>query len=530
MAPVTRGLTLLVTSVFLHTPGTVGLGVGMNPVRKVVLLLQKMQEKVKKEAADEQASFDKFMCYCKTSGSAVNTAIEEGKVKIDALTSGSTATGEKLESTKQDLAKHEASRVEAKESLAEATGIREKEASEYAAEKAELETNLAAMTKAIKALEEGQGGSFIQTTESHQLRKYIIDKAEMEDVTRQTVLAFLSGSEGQRYAPASGEITGILKQMKDTMTEALADATAAEQSAIAQFDALSAAKTKEIGALTAQIEEEMLRIGNLGVQFATEKNELEDTQEQLKEDLKFSAELAKSCKSKMLEFEEIKTVHADEQVALGETIKRLNSDDALELFKKTLPSAASSFLQVQVSSKAMRQRALAVLRSARRHRSGRGRRPRPELDLVALALHGKVRGFEKVMTMIDDMMGNLKTEQTDDDNKKEYCLRQLDIAEDKKKQLQLSISDTEAAMQELEGSLAELKEETAELTTSIKALDASVEDATKLRKEDHASYQDLMASDSTAKELVLKAKDRMNQFYNPKLAKAALSTAAPVAE
>jgi hypothetical protein len=205
----------------------------------------------------------------------------------------------------------------------------------------------------------------------------------------------------------------------------------------------------------------------------------------------------------------------------------LNSDDALELFKKTLPSAASSFLQVQVSAKAMRQRALAVLRSAKRHRRGRGRRPRPELDLVALALHGKERGFEKVMTMIDDMVGNLKTEQADDDNKKEYCLRQLDIAEDKKKQLQLSISDTEAAMQELEGSLAELKEETAELTASIKALDASVEDATKLRKEDHASYQDLMASDSTAKELVLKAKDRMNQFYNPKLAKAAVLAQEP---
>merc|ERR1719436_2346932 len=105
----------------------------------------------------------------------------------------------------------------------------------------------------------------------------------------------------------------------------------------------------------------MLRIGELGVQIATEKNELEDTQEQLKEDLKFSAELAKSCKTRMEEFEEIRKVHADEQVALGETIKILNSDDALELFKKTLPSAASSFLQVQVSAKAMRQQALEVL-------------------------------------------------------------------------------------------------------------------------------------------------------------------------
>ena len=51
-------------------------------------------------------------------------------------------------------------------------------------------------------------------------------------------------------------------------------------------------------------------------------------------------------------FEEYQKSQSEELVALSETIKMLNDDDALDLFKKTLPSssaaAASSFLQIQV--------------------------------------------------------------------------------------------------------------------------------------------------------------------------------------
>ena len=39
--------------------------------------------------------------------------------------------------------------------------------------------------------------------------------------------------------------------------------------------------------------------------------------------------------------------------AIVDTIKMLNDDDALELFKKTLPDA-SSFMELKVSSKSMK--------------------------------------------------------------------------------------------------------------------------------------------------------------------------------
>merc|ERR1719343_1346699 len=143
----------------------------------------------------------------------------------------------------------------------------------------------------------------------------------------------------------------------------------------------------------------------------------------------------------------------------------------------------------------------------------------PELDLIALALSGKAVGFGKIIKMIDEMVANLKKEQSNDDSKKEYCDAQFDQSEDKKKELENSISDSETAISEMEGSIETLKEEIAALDAGIRALDKSVAEATEQRKADNADYKDLMSSDKMAKEVLGWAKNRLNKFYNPALYK-----------
>merc|ERR1712079_623482 len=213
--------------------------------------------------------------------------------------------------------------------------------------------------------EAGMAGSFLQTTAASSLRRFAMEKADLPDETRQELLSFLSGKDSEEYAPQSGQIVGILKEMDDEMTKSLGEATATEEAAIKTHEALIAAKTKEVEALTAQIEEEQTRIGDLGVEIAGMENDLEDTQQSLAEDKKFVAELAGTCEKKKKEWAEIEKVRAQ--------------------------------------------------------------------DLIALALRGKKIGFEKVISMIDDMVANLKKEQLDDESKKEYCDKQLDATEDKKK-------------------------------------------------------------------------------------------------
>merc|ERR1712037_844189 len=111
----------------------------------------------------------------------------------------------------------------------------------------------------------------------------------MGDDDRQDLMAFLSNTAG--YAPQSGQITGILKTMGDEMAAGLADATKAEEAAIAVYEKLMAAKKKEVIALTKEIETKLTRVGDLGVEIAEMKNDVGDTQEALIEDQKFLANL-----------------------------------------------------------------------------------------------------------------------------------------------------------------------------------------------------------------------------------------------
>merc|ERR1719343_370613 len=147
------------------------------------------------------------------------------------------------------------------------------------------------------------------------------------------------------------------------MTKDFATATSDEQAATSDFESLMASKKKEIDALTKAIESKTGRVGELGVKVAEAENDLEDTIEGLAEDKKFLANLDKNCALKKAEWAAYKKMEAMELVALADTIKVLNDDDALELFKKTLPGSAS-FMQVAVTSRVTRQRALRALRSA----------------------------------------------------------------------------------------------------------------------------------------------------------------------
>merc|ERR1719362_805403 len=302
--------------------------------------------------------------------------------------------------------------------------------------------------------------------------------------------------------------------MGDEMEKDLKTATENENSAIAAHEALMKAKKKEIEALSASIEKKLTRQGELGVKIVQMKNELTDTEEALIADQKFLKELEEGCGKKEAEWAERQKTRAEELLALADTIKLLNDDDALELFKKTLPGSAS-FMQIEDSASALKTRALSVLEKAKQGRKD----DRQRLDVVMLAIRGKKVDFGKVITMVDNMVDLLKEEQLDDDHKKEYCEGQFDLADDKKKALTRTEGKLTASIADAKETIATLADEIKELGAGIKELDKTVAEATANRKEENSDFKTLYASDSAAKELLGFAKNRLNKFYNPKLYK-----------
>jgi len=481
-----------------------------NPIRRVVKLLQKMQSSVEAEGQKEKELFEEFMCYCKTGTSDLTKSIDAAENKIPQVSSAL----EKAEATKtqleNDLKEHKANVADAKKTIATATALREKEAAAFAKESSDLKTNIAALGKATAAIEGGMAGSFLQNSAATAVLKRITVDADMSSPDREMLSAFLS--QGQGYAPASGSIVGILKQLKDTMEKTLAEVTATEQKAITTFDALVAAKTEELEANTAAIESKLERVAQVGLEITEMKEDLDDTTKALAEDKKFLAELEKGCSTKEGEWAERSKTRADELLAIADTIKILNDDDALDLFKKTLPSA--SFLQTEGSTRSLKRQALAVLDAARAQR----RVPEPRLDFIALALQGKSGGtFDKVIGMIDEMVGILAEEQKADDEKKAYCESELDTTEDQKKSLEHKVDDLGAALDDTKSLIETLTGEIEALVDGIKALDKMVAEATENRKAENVAYKELMAADTAAEQLLSMAANRLAKFYTPKL-------------
>merc|ERR1719265_2031598 len=431
-----------------------------------------MIKKIEAEGKKETELHEKYMCYCQTSETTLSDSIQEAQTKIPQLQADIKTSSELKAKLEQEITQAQTDRAAAKDAMAQATAMRTKEADAFAKESTTDNSNLDALKKAIAAIEKGLAGAFLQTDAAQTLRKLSVSSTRMVDADRDMLVSFLSGGE-QVDSPATQEILGMLKQMQDEMEKAIAEEAATEADAQKNYEEIMAAKKSEVDTLTAAIEEKMIRVGELGVEIATMKNDLEDTQEDLGEDEKFIEELKKNCDIKAKEWDGICKSRQEELIALQETVKILNDDDALELFKKAIPS--SSFMQIQETTAAVRARAQALLKASVNHG--------PEIDFIQLYLNGKTAGFEKVIKLIDEMVATLKKEQLADDEKKEYCDTQFDISDDKKKEHERTIADTDKAIDESKEALETVTAEIKSLEESIAALDKSVAEATAQRKE-----------------------------------------------
>jgi len=496
---------------------------GANPIRKIVTLLQNMQKEIEAEGAKEKELFEKFMCYCSNNNGALAKSSADGKAKIEELSATLKSDEAAKVQTGQELVQHKADRAAAEDDLSKATTLRAKEADEFAETKADMEKNIGSMASAIPALEKGMGGaSLMQLPGASNLHKLIQSYGNMDDMDRKNVLAFLDQSGD--YVPQSGQIVGILKGMKDEMEADLKSAVADEEKSIAGFGDLKASKEKEIEMASEAIETKTARSGELAVAVVQTKDSLEDTIAEVAETDKFIKTLAEECSTKEAEMAKRSKVRSEEVSAISEAISMLNDDDALDLFKKAVPSAlvqeSVGFLQKAGDKAKFLRKAQAFLATVK------VKTPQMKVLLFSvnsklkLGMRGKTQDLGGVIKMIDDMVVLLGKDQADDDKSKTFCQDEFDKAADEEKAAKEKLAATTAKIAELEDAVAQLAEEIEVLEGEIKGLDKSVAEATEQRKEEHEDYGVKVELSEAAVQLIGKAKNRLQKFYNPTLYKA----------
>merc|ERR1719324_336528 len=128
--------------------------------------------------------------------------------------------------------------------------------------------------------------------------------------------------------------------MKDELSRDIAQLEKDEASAVAGFTDMKKSKEQEIEFADESIESKKERVGTLAVEIVKNKDVVEDSAAEAAAAKKFAATLNEQCAAKKKEWAETCKMRDEEVAGIGEAISILTDDDALDVFKKTLPAAA----------------------------------------------------------------------------------------------------------------------------------------------------------------------------------------------
>merc|ERR1711933_180267 len=143
----------------------------------------------------------------------------------------------------------------------------------------------------------------------------------------------------QSYAPQSGEIFGILKQMKETFESNLSASQKEEMANQKAYEDLKAAKEAEIKAGQSQIDSKTQELADTDEKLAQAKEDIEDTRNSLAADEKFLMMLKEKCQMTDKEWEERQKTRQLEMEAVSKALAILSGDDAHDLFTRTFNPA-----------------------------------------------------------------------------------------------------------------------------------------------------------------------------------------------
>jgi chromosome segregation ATPase len=503
------------TSATLRTD--LALNLEERPVMKVVRLLQDTKAELEKELDDDKAVYELMTCWCNSNDQEKAAAIDAGKAKIAELESSMGADAAKIAELKAKR-KETLDEVNADhKALSDATGMRMKENKEFQASETDYLEAIDAAKNAIVVL----GKHNPSLTQLRSVAHTLLDArvSQLVDNSRavnkanvgvlrtflrnaETSMSFLAIPGMQSYAPQSGQIFGILGQMKEDFEANLSEAQKSEAKAKAEYESLKAAKEDEIDTGRKLIVSTDANIAETQENFAQEAKQLEDTQAQLAMDIEFLRSLKEKCATMDADYDKRVKDRLTEIDAVGDTIKILNSDESFEAFDK---QEAPVFLQTASEEKETRQQAVSVLRRAATASGS------PQIALLAAS--AQLDAFTKVKALIDKMVAELTNQQSDEVDKRDWCISELNsnkrdttAAYDKKASLETQKADLTKNIEKLTKDIDSSKAAVAEMMNQMKR-------ASETREAENADFQTTVNDHRVMSMILTKALDRMKQVY-----------------
>uniref|UniRef100_A0A7S1FD25 Uncharacterized protein n=1 Tax=Noctiluca scintillans TaxID=2966 RepID=A0A7S1FD25_NOCSC len=462
--------------------------------------------------------YDKMDCWCQTNKKEKSKALEDADTQTKDLSNAIEGSVAELARLGVEIQNVETELEQNTHSLAEAEAIRKKQAEEFHREEKELIESITALDAALVVLSKHHGG-FLQVPRSllfsvvftlrHELQTHTsLLQGVLSRTQRDAISRFVQDPDNSthmpEYAPQSGEIYGILKQMSATFTKNLFDSRVQEAANLKNFEELKKAKQDEMQASQAQLEAKKTASANMNMTLANDRENLEDVNNQLSADQAFLADLNGKCSMTDKEWEERHKARHEELDAVTKAISILSADAAHETLTRTFNP---TFLQEHATARLDRQdQAVAFLRlEAKRLHSHR-------LANVSTIVHSD--SLQKVADMIGDMVTELKNQQTDEVAHRDSCIQLLHESELESGAKSQTKEDLQAQVANVKVFISERKSEVDALTAEIWELQAQMKTAGANTQTQHKAFQKTLADQQATQRLLQEAIVVLNRVYS----------------
>merc|ERR1719407_451623 len=433
-----------------------------------------MQAQLEKEAEEDEEVYEKVACWCETNDKEKTKAIADAEARITDLTSTIeelTANSARLNTEIKNLAAEIAKNQEA---LDKATALRQKELAEFNAEEKDLLQSIGALKSAVTVLSKHHESLAqvpsdtmlnIAAMIQHQFKKHA---SLVEDIAtpsqKKAVAAFVQAPGDyfdaeptfkQSYAPQSGEIFGILKQMKETFETNLSTSQKEEMANQAAYEDLKAAKENEIKAGNELKDKKTQELADTDAKLAQDKQDLEDTRNSLSADQKFLLNLKETCQMTDAEWEERQKARQEEIRGCSQALAILSSDDAHDT-------------------------------------------------------------FTKIKAAIDEMVTALLKEKEDEIKHKDFCTDGLNQNERAQELKARDIDELEAEIADLTSKIDELTKSIDTLTSEIAEMQTQLKRAGEDREKENADFQTTIADQRETQKLLTSALNVLKAVFDKK--------------
>merc|ERR1719271_1825213 len=493
-----------------------------SPVERIVKLLETLKGKTEGDAKAEQQIYDKYACWCEKTSTRKANDIIQAQEDLRSL-------GQRILKLKGKIATRAAEIAELTENIKSneeeqehLTAVREKQNTAWMEESTEVKQALAALQDAISVLSKAttKGAAMIQTTQQMMQKnavKAVVDalpsKVEMPQEHMALLSEFISAKAG--YAPQSATIQGMLGDMYTTFSANLESSTLDEANQNHDFEKLYATLEKDSNEKRATRERKEKEKADAEAMLADTTKAYDDTEKQMKADTEFFDQTKAACESKHEEWTVRDSMRKEELEGITKALEILTSDEARELFAKSIKPGVETFLQIS-STPALLQDA-ASLPAAKAYAALKAQvKQTKSFRLAALAVKvrtAKVGHFDEVIKAIDNMIKTLQDEGAADIAKRDQCKDEYQKITKTVNKLDWKIKNNEATIAKLD-KLIELR--TAEKADTIERIGETkkyMSDLEDERKAEHEAFQQAKKDDEGAIDLLEKAKAAMAAFY-----------------